>query len=274
MKSGKFVTTVGFEKLYNPALQFKDRDAFVEYMNEDQPVRPANIPNVMAINQGRLPLTMDEPRAPCVPVTDLSDLIGAGHIVVDTRSEVAFGSGHIPGSYNVQLASPEFEQRFGWVTPLDAPVILVAESEPDAQRALHALAFLGLDARVKGCVVDGIADWADRDHPLAILPQISVEELDSRLRNGEGMQVLDVRETSEWDAGHIEGAHYLNYKFLPEQIGQLELDPKDPISVVCGGGLRSSTACSILMQHGFEDLYNTTGGMTAWVAAGLPTNAA
>jgi hydroxyacylglutathione hydrolase len=240
-------------------------------MNQDQPIRPANIANIVAINQGRLPLTMDEPHAPSLSPADVSDLIGVGHIVVDTRSEAAFGSGHVPGSYSIQLASPEFEQRVGWVTPLNANIILVAESESDEQRALHALAFLGLDARVKGCLAGAIAAWVDRGHPLATLPQISVQELNARLRNGREMQVLDVRDTYEWDAGHIDGAHYVNYKYLHEQFGQLELGAEDPLAVVCAEGMRSSTACSILLQNGFDNVYNTIGGMNAWLAASLPT---
>ncbi|MEN8143856.1 MAG: rhodanese-like domain-containing protein, partial [Gemmatimonadota bacterium] len=95
-------------------------------MNAGQPVRPANIANIVAINQGRIPLTMEEPTAPSVHVAAVSELIGTGHVIVDVRREAEFGSGHIPGSYNVQLVSPEFEQRVGWIVPLDAPLILVA----------------------------------------------------------------------------------------------------------------------------------------------------
>lgn len=269
MTSGKFATTVGYERRFNPALQFSSRQAFVEYMNQDQPVRPANIVNIVAINQGKRPLTMDEPHTAALSPSEVSDLIGEGYLVVDTRSEAAFGSGHIPGAYNIQLSSPEFEQRAGWVTPLDAPMIVVLDNDADAQRVMHALAFLGLDQRVKGFLMGGINNWLNKGLPLRTLPQVSVQQLADHLQNDLDMRVLDVRETSEWDAGHIEGAHYMNYKFLREKIDSLALKPDDHVSVLCARGLRSSTACSILLMNGFKHVHNVTGGMSAWAAAGL-----
>ena len=84
------------------------------------------------------------------------------------------------------------------------------------------------------------------------------------------MHVLDVRETSEWDAGHIDGAHYMNYKFLGDKLDQLAIKPTDNISVMCAAGMRASTACSILAMNGYTHINNVTGGMNAWTAAGLP----
>ncbi len=272
MTSGKFATTVGYERRFNPALRFQDRQSFVRYMNQDQPMRPANIINIVGINQGKRPLTMEEPQAAALSPQEVSGLIDQGHVVVDARSQGMFGAGHIPGAYNIQMDSSEFEQRVGWVTPLDVPMILVLEHDAETQRAMHALAFLGLDQRVEGFLVDGMTAWLNSGRPVETLPQVSVQQLHQfrQSPNGLDMQVLDVRETSEWDAGHIEGAYYMNYKLLREQIESLALTPDDHISVVCAGGLRSSTACSILLMNGYKHVYNTTGGMRAWTAADLP----
>ncbi|MFQ5743817.1 MAG: rhodanese-like domain-containing protein, partial [Acidobacteriota bacterium] len=173
-------------------------------MNRDQPSRPANVANIVAINQGKLPLTMDAPRAAPLAVDEVSDLLAQDHLVVDTRSAAAFGSGHIPASYNIQLSSAEFEQRIGWITPLDAPLILVLAQDAEADSAMQALAFVGLDQRVTGYLAGGIGEWIDAGRPQATVPQISVHELHRHLQNGSVMQVLDVREPSEWQRGHIE----------------------------------------------------------------------
>jgi len=240
-------------------------------MVQDQPVRPANIVNIVAINQGKRPLTMDQPLASALNVEELSQLIADGHVVVDTRTEAAFGAGHIPGAYNIQLASPEFEQRVGWVVPPDVPMLLVLENDADGPQAMHALAFLGLDQRVAGYLRgNGINAWIDAGKPLATLTQISVFQLADHLKNGLDMQVLDVRETSEWDDGHIEDAHYMNYKFLRQQIDEVTVKPDQHVSVLCARGLRSSTACSILLMNGYKHVHNVTGGMSAWKAAKLP----
>lgn len=240
-------------------------------MNEGQPVRPANILNIVAINQGKLPLTMDEPAAPGLSPDRFAELRTAGHMVVDTRSSAAFGSGHITGALNINLASAEFEQRVGWVTPDDVPLLLVMESDADLVRALRALAFIGLDSRVVGYLQGGMKAWIRDGRQVTTVHQISVHQLSEHLHNGVDMRVLDVREDAEWDEGHIDGAHSKSLRQLRGQTGELGLEPADHVSVVCAVGVRSSTASSILLADGFEHVYNVTGGMRAWNAAGLPT---
>lgn len=258
--------------MYNPALQFYSKSSFVEFMNQDQPVRPANITNIVAINQGKRPLTMNQPHASILTSATVNALLNGDEdiIVVDTRNEALFGAGHIPDAYNIQLNSPEFEQRAGWVTPLDVPMILVLEQDSQADESMHKLAFVGLDHRVRGYLAGGMKAWLDAGLPTRTVPQISVYQLQEYLTNGVTMKVLDVRETSEWDEGHIDGANYMNYKTLRQNIDELALQPNDHISVLCAGGLRSSTACSILARHGYNNIYNVTGGMLAWDSARLP----
>jgi len=267
--SGKVATTIGYERRYNPALHFDDREAFVHFMTSDQPVRPANIANIVAINQGRRPLTMGVPTAPAVEASRVAELQRAGHVVIDTRSNAEFGAAHVPGSLHVHLSSPEFEQRVGWVAPADARVLLVVDDEDRLAQALRALAFVGLDARVAGCLAGGIKAWQEAGQPTGHMPQITVQELHARLPGG-GLAVLDVRERSEWFGGHIEGARHLSYKQLTARLAELQLTPEAPLAVVCHSGARSSMAASLLARHGFRALMNVTGGMVAWREAGLP----
>ena len=239
-------------------------------MNQDQPVQPANIVNIVAINQGKKPLTMDMPHAPLLTPTEVLPMIQNGHIIIDTRSEAAFGSGYIPQAYNIQLSSSEFEQRVGWVTPPDAPLVLVLENDADLPQVLHSLAFVGLDHRVTGYLGGGMGSWINSGLTTRIIPQINVQQLKTLLDGNQQMHVLDVRETSEWDAGHIDDAHYINYKFLRDRLEQLAISPDENIAVMCAAGMRASTACSILAMNGYTHVNNVTGGMNAWAAAKLP----
>jgi hydroxyacylglutathione hydrolase len=240
-------------------------------MNADQPVRPANIANIVAINQGLRPLTLDEPEpAPLAPAA-VAALESEGAMVLDTRPSAVFGAAHIPGALNIQLTTPEFEQRVGWVTPLDVPLVLVAAEEALARRAMHLLAFVGLDARVRGHLAGGMDAWSADGRPTATVPQLAVEDLQRRLAGGNGgLRVLDVREAVEWNAGHIEGAHLQSYRLLPQRVADLPFDRDTPLAVVCHSGARSSTAASVLRRHGFANVANVTGGMVAWRKAGLP----
>jgi hydroxyacylglutathione hydrolase len=260
---------VGYERRFNPALQYEERDAFVAYMTADQPSRPANMEMIVAINQGRAPLTWEEPEAPRLSAAEVQAQQQGEAAIVDTREVASFSAGHMAGAYNIQLGSSQFEQRVGWVVAADKPLVLVTADEAAAREALHKLAFVGLDKRVAGILSGGIEPWLAAGLPLATLGQKSVQTLREELEASD-VQVLDVRDTSEWKAGHIVGATHVPYKELEAHLGETTLDPERPIAVVCASGYRSGTAASILQRHGFAAVHNVTGGMDAWQAAALP----
>ena len=244
-------------------------------MDEDQPLKPSNILNIVATNQGHVELTSTIPTAQPLTLERVQELMEAGHALIDTRSTAAFGAGHIPGSYHVQQSGSEFEQRVGGVVPDDTPLLLLSETAEDAQTCIYKMAFIALDRLVAGYLDGGVGAWVEAGHALEVTPQIDVHELKSML-SANGLRTLDVRESDKWDEGHIEGAHFMPYiSMAPQldvlaQIDKLELATDDSIAVLCGGGNRSSTAISLLLRHGYGDLYNVTGGMTAWEDAGFP----
>ena len=241
-------------------------------MNAEQPLRPANIVNIVEINQGKRPLTMAPPKAKPLSADEVEALVQADHIVVDTRNSADFGAGHIPNAFNIQIASGDFEQRVGWVTPPDVPMVLVSDSDTDAQRAMHLLAFLGLDNRVSGALAGGMSGWLKAGKIYESLSQITIYDLYEHLQAEEPqVKVLDVRELSEWEGGHINVARYMNFKEIRTRLSELNFQVEDHIAVICASGQRSSIAGSILLQNGFQHPYNVTGGMNAWKNAGLPT---
>lgn len=244
-------------------------------MQDDQPLKPANILNIVATNQGKRPLTMTPPVAKPLSPAQVQDLIDGGHYVIDARSSAAYGQGHIPGAINVQMSSSEFEQRVGWMTPDDSRYVLVTDSSEEAQRCIYNMAFIALDTQVSGFLEGGMVAWVAAGHSVTAVPQIDVQTLHHRLSTN-GLQVLDVREDEEWGEGHIENAHFMPYTRLvpqltsPAQIDQLALNHDQSIAVTCATGKRSSTAIGIMLRHGYKNLYNVTGGMDAWKKAGLP----
>lgn len=234
-------------------------------MNAGQPARPANMENIVAINQGRQQEPMVEPRAPALSPKAVAQLVAEDHVVLDTRDEEAFGAGHIPGAFNVQLASGQFEQRVGWVMPGEKAMILVADDDAAAEEALHKLTFVGLDRRVAAVLEGGMEAWLEAGLPMRGVPQMTVQELRQGMAEGR-LQVLDVRDEGEWHSGHIPGAMHIPYRELEERFAG-ELERQAPVAVLCSGGQRSSIAASILLRQGFEDVRNVTGGMGAYEAA-------
>jgi len=91
-----------------------------------------------------------------------------------------------------------------------------------------------------------------------------------QLINHKNAVVLDVRESSEYDAGHVLNAKLVPLGKIKERIGELEKYKDKPIVVVCRSGNRSGTACFILGKQGFSQAYNLAGGVLAWQKAGLP----
>ncbi len=243
-------------------------------MQDDQPLKPANILNIVATNQGKRPLTPHIPKAKPLSSDQVKQLIAAGHLIVDARDTAVFGAGHIPGSFNVQLSSSEFEQRIGWITPDDAKIILVTENDADAQKAIYNMGFIALDSNVTGYLEGGITAWMDAGNSVQTVGQMDVHTLKHRL-DVNGLQVLDVRDPEEWDEGHIEGAHFMKYTSMaqqlniPPQIGNLPFSKEQSIAVTCATGKRSGTAISMMLREGYKNLYNVTGGMEAWENAGF-----
>jgi rhodanese-related sulfurtransferase len=97
----------------------------------------------------------------------------------------------------------------------------------------------------------------------------SVTALQARalIASGE-LDIVDVREPSEWAQGHLPGA-----RLVP--LGQLRANtrallPRDRVLFVCAAGVRSQTAANLAAALGLGDLYNLSGGTRGWVAAGLP----
>ncbi|MNG32760.1 putative adenylyltransferase/sulfurtransferase MoeZ [compost metagenome] len=86
-------------------------------------------------------------------------------------------------------------------------------------------------------------------------------EVASKLKKGEPLTIVDVRESYEWISGHIPGAKHIPLGQIPERLG--ELDPKKETIVVCMSGGRSSRACEYLSHLGYK-VINMKGGMSAW----------
>ncbi len=82
--------------------------------------------------------------------------------------------------------------------------------------------------------------------------------------------VVDVRDASDFNKGHISDAIQIPLASLESQIKKIELYKKDDVIVVCQTGMRSATACANLTKLGFEHIYQMTGGMQSWEDNKLP----
>ena len=261
--SAKSGSTIGFERRFNPALQFKEKPEFVRFLMDAIPPKPPSFETIVGKNRGTIPLQSAKPRPLSAP--EAAEAITQGACVLDVRDPATYGEGHVAGALNVWIESPQFADRVGWFVPNGAPIIIVKEAPTDLDRAVQALARLGID-EVTGFLQWGMIDWRSEGLPVESVPQITVHDLAGWLEQDRDLAVLDVREPFEWLDGHIRGAIHVP---MAEAVARLSEVPADrPKAVLCAGGLRSSTVISALKRHGLRDWYNVTGGMTAWLKAG------
>ena len=266
--SNETSSTIGEQRRFNYALQPMSREDFVRMMTTDLPEAPSYFGRDAAINREGPALLEELPPAPALSVPEVADLLARGAVVLDTRSALEYGTGHLPGSFNIGL-SGQFASWAGTVLPPDVPIVLVAEDPVRAAEARTRLSRVGLD-RVAGFLDGGVRAWTEAERTLASTDQISVEELARRLRESGSPRVLDVRRPAEWEGGHIRAALHIPLSLLDRDTRPLDVG--EPVATVCAGGFRSSIAASILERKGFRRITNVVGGMAAWTQAGLETS--
>jgi hydroxyacylglutathione hydrolase len=110
--------------------------------------------------------------------------------------------------------------------------------------------------------------WIAEGYPVTHMRQATPSELAEELAGGH-VRVIDVRSDEEWKSGHVAGASHIMGGYLADHATTL---PRTGITLalVCSTGYRSTVAASVLERTGFANLVNVTGGMAAWVHAGLP----
>jgi len=96
------------------------------------------------------------------------------------------------------------------------------------------------------------------------IPQISAIELAERLRRGDDIDVIDVREPYEWEIAHIDGARLLPFADVPASLATI--DTARDVVVLCKSGGRSAAAVSHLQSVGYRKVWNLRGGIDAWSA--------
>ncbi|GMW00615.1 MAG: hypothetical protein AMXMBFR84_17520 [Candidatus Hydrogenedentota bacterium] len=103
--------------------------------------------------------------------------------------------------------------------------------------------------RVSECRVDDVRKWIDE---------------------GKEMHIVDVREESEYAAGHVPSAVHLSKGVIERDIERVFPDPSAPLVLYCGGGYRSALAADNIQKMGYTNVISMDGGWSGWKESGLP----
>lgn len=256
-------STIGFERDTNAFLQFDDVEKFTEHALKTAPPVPTYYPRMKKINADGPEILGHLPLVPALPAKAFQKAVDAGeNVLVDTRSMLGFGGGHVAGALNI-AGTPMLSIWAGWLLDPEKPVLLVLEKDGALEDVVKYFIRTGY-TKFAGYLVGGMSAWDNAGFPIATVPQMSVHELHDAAAD---TQIFDVRSPGEWKHGHIPGAHHL---FLPEMRKlAADYDKTKPTAVYCASGFRASIGTSILQQEGFTDVRNVPGSWQAWKKAGF-----
>ena len=240
--SSETSSTIAKERGTNDALRFGDVQAFVLVSASVSTPRPPTTERVVGLNRGPW---LARPAAP-------QELLESGTAtVLDVRPFGDYTAGHVPGAISVPASGSSFGTKAGFVLMPDEHIMLHARSRAEALDAAEKLWAVGI-LELAGYVIA-----PDAPETLATLDVAGLR----LLLAAPGLQLVDVRETTERDSGYIPGSQSVPYRLL-RKLGPGALDRSKPVVTVCESGPRAGIAASLLQREGFDVSAVTDGGIT------------
>jgi rhodanese-related sulfurtransferase len=108
------------------------------------------------------------------------------------------------------------------------------------------------------------------DEAKARIRQTNVREVKEQIDAKRTFTIVDVREESEWAAGHLPGAVHLSKGIIERDIENAIPGKATPMVLYCGGGFRSALVADNLQKMGYTNVFSMDGGWHAWVDAVFP----
>lgn len=262
----KISSTIGFEREHNEDLAELDEDAFVAKAVGSLGPQPPNFKNIVARNKG--PLLTDATYAQPLTPAQLEAKRAEGALLVDVRTDQQFDDAHIPGSVCVTMLRAGFGSKLAWIADPDQEIVIVGRDDADGLHAVDLAAAVGITT-IAGFLSGGMTTWREERREVGRIERITIPELRVRSEADTDIQILDVREKSEWEQSHIPGSVFEPYHDIdgiPDGI-----DATRPVAAICGSGQRSAVAASLLARHGASSvLHVVDGGVPLWGRLGYP----
>ncbi len=252
-------STMGEQKETNYALRAPDKATFMDLVTAGQPPAPSYFVYDAILNRKDREL-LDETKMPAPMTYDqVLAALAAGAVLVDGRGPEDFALGHLRQAINIGLEG-RYAEFAGSVLPNDVDIVLFTEPGQELE-GKNRLARIGFD-RVIGYVDTPFEVMFSHRDDVQVASRLTARAFDQRAAELSDLQVVDVRNPGEVEAGTIPDAIAIPVGQLPSRLR--ELDPAKPTVVYCAGGYRSSVAASLLRRNGFGDVSDILGGYGAW----------
>jgi glyoxylase-like metal-dependent hydrolase (beta-lactamase superfamily II)/rhodanese-related sulfurtransferase len=251
--AGERWTTIGRERTASPLFSLADEDEFVRVFLGGLGTYPDYFARLRDVNRrGPHAYHGSWPVLKALSADRVQSLLSEGAVVVDVRPCVDYARGHVAGSLSIALRGA-FGTWLGWIVPAGALLVFVLAPEQDRGELVRQCLNVGYD-ELLGELEGGFESWRQ-----AGLPEASVRLIAPR--DSPEAATYDVRQRSEYLAGHLPGAVQVELGSLPGVAGRL---PRVPITAYCKRGERAMTAASVLERAGHRELSVIDGGFDAW----------
>jgi glyoxylase-like metal-dependent hydrolase (beta-lactamase superfamily II)/rhodanese-related sulfurtransferase len=262
----KISSTIGYEREHNPMLSIGEEERFVEEALAGLGPQPPNFQAIVELNTGPL-LTQGVELLALAP-RQLELRRTGGALLVDVRTDRQFDDAHIARAVSIPMLRAGFGTKLAWLADREQEIVFVGRDDEDGRHAGQLAVSVGI-RKLGGFLHGGMTSWQQEARAVARLERVALEDLPGRCEREPELQVLDVRERSEWDAGHIPGSAFAPWHDIRGVPAGVDADR--PIAVVCASGQRAGTAASLLQHHGARRVIHVVdGGVPAWGRLGHP----
>ena len=251
-------SSIGREKATNPLLTAPDADSFVTQLTASLGSYPRYFSWLAEINRNGPDLVTTEPTLAPLDAAAVRRRLADGAVVLDVRPVADIAAGHLPGAIAISLRS-QFATWLGWL--LDPTVAIVIVRNPDQHPADILWPALTIDfTNIAGELAGGIPAWRAAGGKVTTTRLVRPDRVDG--------PVLDIRQDTEYAAGHLPDALHLELGDLPTHTDAV---PDEAVTVMCGHGERAMTAATLLRRAGHHRVSVLDGGADDWAqAAGHP----
>jgi glyoxylase-like metal-dependent hydrolase (beta-lactamase superfamily II) len=252
---GERTTTIGRERRTNPLLAASDEETFVRRLFDGLGTYPDYFLRLREVNRhGPIVYGDNPPVLRGLTPAELEAAVDDGAELIDVRPVEAFASGHIPGALSIALRG-SFASWLGWLVPADSRLVFVLDEAQDRVDLVRQALKVGYE-EIVGELAGGMAAWRTSGRPATTIELV-------RDPAALHLPILDVRQSSEYAAGHVPGATLVELGSLPAQAGD---HTSEPVQVMCGHGERATTAASLIERAGGRPTV-FVGGARDWSRA-------
>jgi hydroxyacylglutathione hydrolase len=256
------VSTIGAERATNPLLKAPDEDAFVRMLLGTSGSFPPYFLRLGERNRRGPRVVSTAPVLQQIEPEVVAAAVVRGVQIIDVRPVPSFAKSHPAGALSIPLR-PAFASWLGWLVPDDRPLVILREIGQDPEEILWQSLKIGYE-NMLGEIAGGIEAWKAAGLPTRSIDLVKPDQVADD-------SLLDIRQTSEFQAGHLPGALHIELGDLAVTSPQL---PDEPMVVMCGHGERAMSAASLLERNGHTQLSVLDGGpQDVADATGVPLRA-